>query len=255
MKLIDTHSHLYVNEFALDREQALERAEKQGVIKILLPAIDSREHGALLDLEAAHPGICLAMMGLHPCSVRENYREELDIVEGHLEKRRFIAIGEMGLDFYWDKTFVAEQYLAFQRQAAWARELGIPLVIHSRESMDACIGEVRKMQDGRLRGVFHCFTGTTEQAAQITGLGFHLGIGGVVTFKKSGLDQVLDQVPLEHLVLETDAPYLAPVPMRGKRNESAYLGYIVQKLADIKEMPVAEVAEATTQNAQKLFAC
>ena len=252
--LIDTHSHIYLPEFAEDREAMLQRAENEGVKKIFLPAIDSETHDAVVELERQRPGLCVAMMGLHPCSVKAGYREELRQVQDWLGRRSFAAVGEIGLDFYWDKTFTGEQYEAFHQQVEMALHYDLPIVIHSRESVDACIEVVREHQQGKLRGVFHCFSGTAEQASRITDLGFYLGIGGVVTFKNSGLDKVMDSVSLESVVLETDAPYLAPVPFRGKRNEPAYLKYVVEKLALLKNCPESEVAAITTKNAEKLFA-
>ena len=253
MKLVDTHTHIYLPEFEDDRSAILERAEKEGVVKMMLPAIDSATHQQMLDLEAAHPASCLSMMGLHPCSVKENYREELAVVKKYLDQRPFVAVGEIGLDFYWDKTFTDQQYDAFRQQIAWALEIDLPIVIHSRNSTDECIAEVKAAQNGKLRGIFHCFSGNAEQAKQITDLGFLLGIGGVVTFKNSGLDKAIADIALEHLVLETDAPYLAPVPFRGKRNEPAYLKYVVDKISDIKECSREIVAEVTTANAVRLF--
>lgn len=253
--LIDTHSHIYVEEFDNDRTIMLQRAEKEGVEKILLPAIDSATHEVMLSLEKAEPDRCLSMMGLHPCSVKENFKEELKIAREHLEKRTFIAVGEMGLDFYWDKTFAEQQYIAFHEQIEWALHFDIPIVIHSRNSTDECIKVVAEHQKGKLKGVFHCFSGNAEQAAQAIGLGFYLGIGGVLTFKNSGLDKVMQSVNLDNIVLETDAPYLAPVPFRGKRNEPSYLKYVVEKLAGIKQSSVEEIAAITTANAEKLFGC
>ena len=253
MNLIDTHSHIYLPEFDSDREVMLQRAEKEGVGKILMPAIDSETHENMLKLEHKHAGVCIAMMGVHPCSVKSNYREELKTARAYLEKRPFIAIGEIGLDFYWDKTFTVEQYLAFHEQIEWALEFDIPIVIHSRESVDECIRVVSEHQKGKLKGVFHCFSGNDRQAQKITDLGFYLGIGGVVTFKNSGLDKVMEIVSLEYVVLETDAPYLAPVPFRGKRNEPSYLKYVVEKLANLKKYSEHDIAAITTTNAEKLF--
>ena len=231
----------------------LQRAEKEGVAKILMPAIDTETHENMLKLEQKHPGVCFAMMGVHPCSVKSNYKEELKAARAYLENRPFIAIGEIGLDFYWDKTFVAEQYLVFHEQIEWALEFDLPIVIHSRESVDECIRVVSEHQKGKLKGVFHCFSGNDKQAQQIIDLGFYLGIGGVVTFKNSGLDKVMEKVSLEYVVLETDAPYLAPVPFRGKRNEPSYLKYVTEKLALIKNISQEVVAQITTANAEKLF--
>jgi TatD DNase family protein len=253
MKLVDTHTHIYLPEFEADRIEMLKRADNEGVKEFYLPAIDAATHQRMLDLEASHPDSCHSMMGLHPCSVKADYLEELAIVRKYLDQRPFVAIGEIGLDFYWDKTFTDQQFDAFRTQIAWALELNIPIVIHSRNSTDECIAEVKAAQHGKLRGIFHCFSGNAEQAKQITDLGFLLGIGGVLTFKNSGLDKAIADIPLEYLVLETDAPYLAPVPYRGKRNEPAYLKYVVDKISDIKECSREIVAAVTTANAEKLF--
>lgn len=253
MKLIDTHSHIYLPEFEPDRGEILERAEKEGIRKIFLPAVDSSTHESMLKLEEEHSSICLSMMGLHPCSVKENYREELKIARDYLEKRAFKAVGEIGLDSYWDKTFAEQQYAVFHEQIEWALHFDIPIAIHSRNSTDECINVVAEHQKGKLKGVFHCFSGNTDQAQQVIDLGFYLGIGGVVTFKNSGLDKAIGKINLEKILLETDAPYLAPVPFRGKRNEPSYLKYVVGKLAEIKNASIDEVAEITTENAEKLF--
>lgn len=253
MILIDTHAHIYATEFADDREQVMQRAADAGVTQILMPAIDESTHQAMLDMEARYPSTCLSMMGLHPCSVKENYQEELDSIAGHFAKRKFVAVGETGLDFYWDLQFADQQYLSFRRQVEWALEFDIPVVIHSRSSTDECIRLIKEYQKGSLKGVFHCFSGTAEQAQQIVDLGFYLGIGGVLTFKNAGLDTALKNIDISHVVLETDAPYLSPVPYRGKRNECSYIQYIAQKLAVIKNISTVEAAEITTANAQKLF--
>lgn len=253
MMLIDTHSHIYLPEFENDRAPMLERAEKEGIKKILMPAIDSSTHGTMIKLEEDNIESCLSMMGLHPCSVKENPEIELKTALDFLEKRSFIAIGETGLDFYWDKTFIQQQYMAFHKQVEWALHFDIPVVIHSRNSIDECIGVVKEHQNGKLKGNFHCFSGNMEQAGQITGLGFYLGIGGVLTFKNSGLDTVMEKISLDNVVLETDAPYLAPVPFRGKRNEPSYLKYVLEKLAAIKNVSEKEIASVTTANAEKLF--
>jgi TatD DNase family protein len=253
MTLIDTHSHIYLPEFDTDRVQMMTRAEKEGVGKIFMPAIDASTHGAMLKLEEEYPSVCFSMMGLHPCSVKEDSGPELKTALDLLEKRKFIAIGETGLDFYWDKTYTQQQYRAFHQQIEWALHFDIPVVIHSRNSIDECIEVVREHQQGKLKGVFHCFSGNSEQAGKIIDLRFYLGIGGVVTFKNSGLDKVMETIKLAHVVLETDAPYLAPVPFRGKRNEPGYLKYVVEKLAGIKKMSIEEIASATTENAERLF--
>jgi TatD DNase family protein len=253
MRLVDTHAHIYLEEFEKDRVGMLQRAEKEGVEKILLPAIDSNTHGQMLKLEAEHPGQCTSMMGLHPCYVKENYEAELKIVEDYLAQRPFAAIGEIGLDFYWDKTFTEQQYKAFHRQIEWALHYDIPIAIHSRNATDECIEVVVSHQNGRLKGVFHCFSGNAGQAKKIADLGFYLGIGGVVTFKNSGLDKAIEDISLDKLLLETDAPYLAPVPFRGKQNEPSYLKYVLSKIATIKQCTMEEVAAVTTSNAKKLF--
>lgn len=254
MTLVDTHSHIYLEEFQSDLSIMLQRAESQGVNKILLPAIDSTTHEAMIGLEKDYPHQCISMMGLHPCSVKaELYKNELKIVYDYLRSRSFIALGEIGLDFYWDKTFLAQQLEAFEQQIKWALEFELPIVIHSRDSIDDCIDMVMKNQNGKLKGVFHCFSGTIEQANRIIELGFYLGIGGVITFKNAGLDKVMVQLPLDKVVLETDAPYLTPVPFRGKRNEPAYLRYVIEKLSLIKNIPVQDVATITTSNAKELF--
>jgi len=253
MRLIDTHCHLYAEEFGSDIDLVIQRGLEKGVERFYLPAIDSSTEAAMLALETKYPHLCFAMAGLHPCSVKANYREELNRVESLLKKRPFVAVGEIGLDYYWDRTFEREQLEAFHTQIEWALFYNIPIVIHSRESMEACIKLVKEHQIGSLKGIFHCFSGTYEQALQVIELGFYLGIGGVLTYKKSGLAEWINQIGLEHLVLETDAPYLTPVPFRGKRNESAYLTYIVEKLAQLKKISPEEAALTTTLNAEKIF--
>jgi TatD DNase family protein len=252
MTFIDTHSHIYLKDFASDLPEVMENADKVGIRTILMPAIDSDTHKQMLKTERDQPH-CLSMMGLHPCSVRENYLTELNIVEEYLASRNFVAIGETGLDFYWDITFKTQQKEAFEQQIGWALKYDIPVVIHSRSSTDECIDMVSKNQQGKLKGVFHCFSGSLQQARQILDLGFYLGIGGVLTFKNAGLDKVVSGVDLDNIILETDAPYLAPVPFRGKRNEPGYISYVARKLAEIKSLPIEEIAAITTRNAQKLF--
>ncbi|ULQ51075.1 TatD family hydrolase [Flavihumibacter fluvii] len=253
MNLIDTHAHLYLEEFGPDIDGVLKRGADAGVERFYLPAIDSSEHERMLALEAAFPGKCLAMMGLHPCYVKENVEEELALVESWLAKRPFAAVGEIGLDFYWDRSFEAQQYDAFRRQVRLAKQYQLPIVIHSRNSTQECIELVKEEQDGHLTGVFHCFSGSYELAKEVIKTGFYLGIGGVVTYKNAGLPAVLARLGLDNLVLETDAPYLTPVPFRGKRNESSYLTYVVDKLAGIFQVPAEEVARKTTANARTLF--
>jgi TatD DNase family protein len=253
MNLTDTHCHLYLDEFKEDSPEVIQRAIDAGVSKFYLPNIDLGVIPDMLALESAYPGQCMAMMGLHPCSVKANYRDELIIMREWLDKRKFAAIGEVGLDFFWDTSFEKEQYDAFHIQAEWALQFGLPLVIHSRKSMDECISLVQEHQDGKLNGIFHCFSGSVEQAEKIIDLGFYLGIGGVITYKNGGLEPVIQKLGLDRVVLETDAPYLTPVPFRGKRNEPAYLKYVVEKLALITGKNMDEVAEITTRNAEKVF--
>lgn len=253
MNWIDSHAHIYSSEFDKDRNEAIARAKEAGVTRILMPAVDSSTHEGMLRLENEFPDTCISMMGLHPCSVAGNVEEELWLAENYLSERKFVAVGEIGLDFYWDVTFKDQQYSAFHRQVEWALHYDIPISIHSRNATDECIEVVRQHQQGKLGGVFHCFSGDLEQARKIIDLGFYLGIGGVLTFKNSGLDKILQEVDLSHIILETDAPYLAPTPFRGKRNECSYIPLIAQKLADIKEMPIERVAEITTANTEKLF--
>jgi TatD DNase family protein len=253
MNFVDTHAHIYLDDFKGDLDEVFGRAKKDGISTILMPAIDSSTHPAMLQTERSFPGSCRSMMGLHPCSVKDDYQKELDLVEDYLGQRKFVAIGEIGLDFYWDVSFKRQQYDAFQRQIGWALDHSIPIVIHSRNAVAECITVVRENQKGNLKGVFHCFSGTIDQAREIIALGFYLGIGGVLTYKNSGLDKVMSEIGLDNVVLETDAPYLTPVPMRGKRNESAYISIIAKKLAEVKNIPVDEIASITTQNAEKLF--
>lgn len=252
--MIDTHCHLYVDEFKADIDDVMERAVSNGVDRFYLPAIDSSEHANMFLLEEKYPDKCMAMMGLHPCSVKENYLKEIEIVEEWLAKRRFAAIGEIGLDFYWDKTFIEQQYEAFRMQIELSLQYKLPIVIHTRNAMQQTIEVVEEFVSKGLRGIFHCFGGTFEEAKKITDVGFYLGIGGVVTYKNAGLAEVLEKIDLKYMVLETDAPYLTPVPFRGKRNESSYLLYIAAKLAQIKNVSVAEVDTITTANSQNIFA-
>jgi TatD DNase family protein len=253
MILIDTHCHLYSEEFKEDRSAMIQRAIDAGVKQFYLPAIDSNEINGMLALEASYPGVCKAMMGLHPCYVKESYQEELRIVKEWLDKRPFAAVGEIGLDYYWDTQFKVQQQEAFQLQMNWALEKNMPIVIHTRNAMQETIEMVKPFAAKGLKGIFHCFSGSYESAKEIIKMGFLLGIGGVVTYKNAGLGEVLAKIDLEHLVLETDAPYLTPVPFRGKRNESSYLQYVLSKLSDIKQAPETTIAAITTANAEKLF--
>ena len=251
--IIDTHCHLYSEEFEGDIAEVIKRAKYEGVKKFFLPAIDSTCLEGMLDLEKKFPDECFAMMGLHPCYVKENYLEELEIVKNQLAARHFVAIGEIGIDYYWDKTFAEQQQQAFELQMQWALYYQLPIVIHTRNAMQETINMVKPFAAKGLTGIFHCFSGSYESAKQIVDMGFLLGIGGVVTYKNSGLPQALAQIGAENLVLETDAPYLTPIPFRGKRNESSYLKYIIEKLAEIKNMSVEEMAAITTANAERIF--
>ena len=256
MKLIDTHCHLYLPEFDSDRNDVIHRAQESHVDKFFLPNIDSSSVNSMLLLSAANSGICYPMMGLHPGSVKDDWLREITIIEKYLFNTtglKFYGIGETGLDGYWDKSYVHKQKENFQRHIGWAKELHLPIIIHSREATEECIALIKENKDENLTGIFHCFTGTIEQAHEIADMDFYLGIGGVVTFKNAGLDKVLEQIDLEHIVLETDSPYLAPVPYRGKRNETSYLKLIVSKIAVIKNLPLEEVASITTRNAMRVF--
>ncbi|MFQ5445977.1 MAG: TatD family hydrolase [Saprospiraceae bacterium] len=251
--LIDSHTHLYLREFDSDRDEMLQRAIDVGVGKFYLPNIDAESASAMLEMEARHSQQCHAMMGVHPGSVKDDYKKELDAAGAWLAKRPFAAIGEIGIDLYWDKTFIEEQKDAFSTQIEWAKDLGLPVVIHSRNSMNLVIELLKEAYDERLRGILHCFTGNLEQARQLMELGFYMGIGGIITYKNAGLAGVVRHIPLEYLVLETDSPYLPPVPHRGKRNESAYLRFIAEKLAETKNLGLEAVAVGTTTNVEKIF--
>jgi TatD DNase family protein len=253
MILIDTHTHLYDESFEADQDQMIQRASDAGVSKMFLPNCDSETIKAMLTLEEKFPTQCYAMMGLHPTYVKENFRQELANMHTWFEKRTFVAVGEIGLDYYWDKTFIAQQKEAFQLQIEWSLHHKIPIVIHTRDATLDTISIVKQYVKQGVKGVFHCFSGSYETAKQIIDMGFYLGIGGVLTYKKAGLQEVAQQIDLKHLVLETDAPYLTPTPHRGKRNESAYTKIIAEKLAEIKNISLEEVASITTQNALELF--
>lgn len=251
---IDTHTHLFSDQFDEDRTQIVEKAIENGVQKMLLPNIDLDTIDAMHDLEKQFPDNCYSMMGLHPCSVSENWKEQLDTVKSHLDKRKYVAIGEIGIDLYWDKSLLQEQIDAFEQQVIWGKEMGLPIVIHARDSFDEIFEVIDRQNDDRLTGIFHCFTGNEAQAQKIIDYGgFKMGIGGVVTFKKAGLDKTLASVDPKHLVLETDSPYLAPTPNRGKRNESSYIPIIADKLSDIYEISLEEIGRITTANANEIF--
>lgn len=250
---IDTHTHLYSEEFNADRANVIKKAISAGVTKLYLPNIDSTSIDGMLALEKEYPQNCFPMMGLHPCSVNENVEAELNLVGDWLAKRKFSAVGEIGIDLYWDKTFFEQQKMAFKKQIDWALQYDLPIVIHCRDAFDE-IFEILTAYPKLPKGIFHCFSGNLEQANKIIEhTQFKLGIGGVVTFKNSGLDKVVEEIDMKHLVLETDSPYLAPVPFRGKRNESGYLMMVAEKVAQIKNSSIAEVAEITTKNAEEIF--
>jgi TatD DNase family protein len=252
--LIDTHAHLYSPKFADDRADMVHRAIAAGVTRMYLPNIDSESIQPMLDLEADFPENCFAMMGLHPSHVRpDTYEQELALVEKWLGERAWAGVGETGIDLYWDKSTLEIQKIAFARHIEWAKDLNLPVIIHSRESNEECLALVREGQDGRLRGIFHCFSGTLEQAKRMIDLGFVLGIGGTLTYAKSELPAILEEISLGNIVLETDSPYLPPVPHRGKRNESAFVRLVAEKLAEVKELPLEKIADATTANALRIF--
>lgn len=254
MDLIDTHCHLYLEEFSADRAAVIKRAEGAGVRKFFLPNIDSSSVEAMLNLARADSS-CLPMMGLHPCSVNENWKKEIANTEKWLFEKdtKWYGVGETGLDYYWDKTFIPAQKENFQQHIDWAKQLKLPIIIHSRDALDDCIEMIEKNKNENLHGIFHCFSGTMQQAERIMGLDFYMGIGGVITFKKAGLAELVADMPLNYMVLETDSPYLSPVPFRGKRNESSYLKFVVSKIAEVKNQSEEEIAEITTINAQKVF--
>ncbi|MBS1617852.1 MAG: TatD family hydrolase [Bacteroidetes bacterium] len=255
MVLVDTHAHIYGEQFDSDIEIVLQRAYHSGIEKIFLPAIDHETHDRLLKLCQSSTGrqTIYPMMGVHPCSINENYKQELATAVQYLDNgTKYYAVGEIGLDFYWDVTHKEQQFEAFEIQIGWAIERGLPIVIHSRKSTYDCI-EVLKKYKGRIKGIFHCFSGSVEEAREIIKLDFMLGIGGVVTYKNAGLKEVLKEIGLDHVVLETDAPYLTPVPYRGKRNEPSYIRIIAEEVAAVTGLSLAQVADITTANALKVF--
>ncbi|MGR5320029.1 TatD family hydrolase [Vibrio sp. DNB22_19_1] len=251
--MIDTHAHIYASEFDNDRDDVVKRALEQGINKILLPNIDLESIEPMLKTEAVYPEVCHSMMGLHPCYVDGNVEHTLEIIRGWFDKHSFIAVGEIGIDLYWDKTFRAEQEMAFVTQLNWAKEMDLPVVIHTRDSIEETLTLLRQEQDGRLRGVFHCFGGCIEEAQAINELGFHLGLGGVSTFKNGGMDKIIPHLDMNWVILETDCPYLAPVPHRGKRNEPAYTSLVAARVAELTNSTVEEIDRITTQNATALF--
>lgn len=253
MSWTDTHAHVYVKEFDADRAEVLRRASDTGVAKIYMPNIDHTSIDAMLEAELRYYGQCIPMMGLHPCSVGKDFERELYVMESWLARREFCAIGEMGTDLYWDKSWWEQQKEAFRIQAAWAVKYDLPLVIHCRESMNETIDLLESLDSQKPTGIFHCFTGSSEQAKRVVNLGFYLGIGGVSTFKNGGLDKVLPDVSLDRIVLETDSPYLAPVPFRGKRNEPSYIPLVAERVAGIKQLKVQDLMSATEDNVRKIF--
>ena len=251
--ITDTHTHLYSEQFDEDRESVIERAKKLGVSRFFIPAIDSSYMDRMLDLEKNYSNSIFLMMGLHPTSVKENYKEELNFVKKWIDKRNFYAIGEIGIDLYWDKVFLKQQQDAFRIQIQWAKEKKLPIVIHCRNAFDEVFEILEEEKSDNLYGIFHCFTGTFEQAQQAISYNMKLGIGGVATFKNGKIDKFLKQIDLKNIVLETDAPYLAPTPYRGKRNESSYITNVIDKLVDIYDISFQEITEITTQNSKDIF--
>ena len=254
MKIIDTHTHLYLKQFKDDIDKVIQRSIDKGINKFIFPAIDSTHFDDMHDLKNKYPGSIYLMSGLHPTNVKENYKEELEFVVNSLKSHSYVAIGEIGIDLYWDKTYLKQQQEAFEFQIRLAIKNDLPIVIHCREAFDEIFEILDKENCDKLRGVFHCFTGTLEQANRAIQLGFKLGIGGVVTFKNGGIDKFLNRIDLNHIVVETDSPYLAPVPYRGKRNESSYITYVIDKLSEIYGLPIKKIASVTTKNAEKVFA-
>ena len=253
MRIIDTHTHLYLNQYKEDVDMVIERAVKKGVDRFIFPAIDSSHLEEMHDLKKRYPENIYLMSGLHPVSVKENYKEELEIVFKSLSAHKYVAIGEIGIDLYWDKTFLKEQQEAFEIQIRLAVSNDLPIVIHCREGFNEIFEILDAEKCPKLRGVFHCFTGTLQQAQRAINLGFLLGVGGVVTFKNGGIDKFINQIDIQNIVLETDAPYLSPAPFRGKRNESSYITYVLNKLSGLYEISEIEIADITTKNAIKIF--
>ncbi len=254
MNFIDTHTHLFSEQFDIDRNEVIKAALDAGVTKMLLPNIDLESIDAMHALEAQFPDNCISMMGLHPCSVNENWEDDLNVIKSHLDQRNYCAVGEIGIDLHWDKSTLDFQQKAFRQQIIWAKERKLPIAIHVREAFNEVFEILDELNDTNLSGVFHCFTGTYNQAIKVLNYGnFKLGIGGVLTFKNSGLDKVISQIDLEHLILETDAPYLAPTPHRGKRNSSEYIPLVASKLAEVKGVSIETIATLTSQNAYDLF--
>ena len=253
MLFTDTHTHQYYEQDLVKREAQMQRCFANGVNRLFLPNVDVASIAMIDEMVKLYPNNCFAMMGLHPCDVKEDYQLVLEYIYNSIADRKVYAIGEIGIDLHWDKTTLAIQQDAFKQQIAWAKNLDLPFVIHCREAFDEVFEVLEETKHEKMRGIFHCFTGSLAQAERAIALGFYLGIGGVVTYKKASLDEVLKQVPLSNIVLETDSPYLAPVPFRGKPNESSYLVHVAQKVADIYNIDLREVAEVTTENSKKIF--
>lgn len=253
MVLTDTHTHLYYETDGIKRAQLVQRCRDNSINRLFLPNVDTASVPMVFELEASYPDLCYPMMGLHPCSVKEDWQQQLAAIEQAIHQHKIYAIGEIGIDLYWDKTHLEEQVLAFKRQIAWAKALKLPINIHCRDAFNEVYEVLLQEKDDDLRGIFHCFGGTLEQANKLIDIGFYLGIGGVVTYKNSGLDKVVAQISLDNIVLETDSPYLTPVPYRGKPNESSYLIYIAQKVAEMQQTDLETVAAITTENSKKVF--
>ena len=253
MQLIDTHAHVYANAFQDDLEAIIQNSLDNNVHKIYMPNIDMATLPTMLAIAQQYPKMCFPMIGIHPCDIKQDYKEQLYQMERWLTKQPFVAVGEIGIDLYHDTTYQAAQKKAFITQIGWAKTHSLPIVIHCRNAFKEVLEVLEQHQDGKLRGILHCFSGTLSEAKKLIELGFYLGIGGIVTMKNSGLDRVVEDIDLKHIVLETDSPYLAPHPYRGKRNEPGYLLYIAEKIATIKNVPLAAVAKITTANAEKVF--
>ncbi len=253
MVLTDTHTHLYYEADSLKRVKLIDRCRENSITRLFLPNVDVSSLQLVSSLVKSFPDMCFPMLGLHPCSVKPDWDQDLATIKTATNNYNVVAIGEVGIDLYWDKTLLNEQIEAFRKQIAWAKELKLPIVIHCRDAFNEVFEVLESEKDENLRGIFHCFTGTLEQANKVTGLGFYLGIGGVVTYKNAGLDKILPQIDLKHIVLETDSPYLTPVPHRGKPNESSYLTYIAQKVAELHQTDIETVATVTTENSKLVF--
>jgi len=253
MILTDTHTHLYYETDDTKRAELIQRCSENSIDRLFLPNVDASSVSLISSLVESYPDLCFPMLGLHPCSVKANWEDELKAIKEAVQPQKIVAIGEIGIDLYWDKTLLKEQLQAFRNQIAWAKELKLPIVIHCRDAFNEVFEVLQQEQDENLRGIFHCFTGSVEQANKVIDLGFYLGIGGVVTYKNAGLDKVVSQMDLKHIVLETDSPYLTPVPYRGKPNESSYLIYIAQKVAELHQTDVETVASITTENSKTVF--